>query len=64
MKRNETFKRGRNIKIKILIWHVVGEVIKKWVEQGLSFIQLFLHISLFSENFASEVKEAYYCSML
>ena len=35
------FTMGKNVKIKIFIWHMVGEMVKNGVGQGLTLIQLF-----------------------
>ena len=42
---------------------MLGEMIKKW-DKVLSFMKLFLHTIMFSENFISKVKEPSHFSML
>ena len=57
------YKMEKNVKKKILIWQMLGEMIKKW-DKVLSFMKLFLHTIMFSENFISKVKEPSHFSML
>ena len=34
----------KNVKIKILIWHMLGEIVENGVEQGILFMKLFLQV--------------------
>ena len=36
------FKVGKNVKIKILIWHMMGEMVKKWFNYGHFFSTVIL----------------------
>ena len=43
---------------------MLGEMVKKWVGQGLSSVQLFVHTMVFNEKNISKVEESLSFSML